>query len=159
MGMFSSFPISYQEEAYDVDVICNSTISSFQFDYENRIVEFDVTGSDGIIGFCRIVIPRALMESPYTILVNGEEIPYTELPISNVTHAFLYFTYSHSTNHIKIFTSPPPPPVGGEAVPINRVIVKPGFQIPWIWLTTIMLLLVTTVVYVKKRKRDTEIFS
>jgi len=157
MGMFSSFPISYQGEAYDVDVICNSTISSFQFDHENRIIDFAVSGSDGTIGFCRIVIPRALIESPYTILVDGQEIPYTELPISNITHAFLYFTYSQSTHHIKIFTSPPPsPPVGGKATPINTSIDDSELLTPHIGLAILLAIAVTTVVFVKKRKRNTE---
>ena len=55
---------------------------------------------------------------------------------------------------------PSPLPVGGKATPINMPIIKPELQIPWIWLSTILLAVaVMTVVYVKKRKRDTEIIS
>jgi len=54
---------------------------------------------------------------------------------------------------------PPPPPVGGKATPINLPLNKLDFQIPWSSLTTIILSLVLTVVYVKKRKRNTEINS
>jgi hypothetical protein len=53
----------------------------------------------------------------------------------------------------------PPKPVGGIATPINMPIINPELQIPWIWLTTVILLLVLTVVYVKKRKRNTRIIS
>ena len=52
---------------------------------------------------------------------------------------------------------PPLPPVGGKAIPIDNPIVKPELQTTWIWLTAIILPLVATVVYVKKRKRHTEI--
>jgi len=152
MGMFSDFPITYEEEIYDVTTICNSTISGFHFDHANKIIDFDVTGSDGTVGFCRIMIPTILIESPYTVLVDGEEISYTELPISNITHAFLYFTYIHSIHHIRITG---PPPVGGKATPINIPMNKPETPTLWIWLTTITFLLITTVVYVKKRKKNT----
>jgi len=60
---------------------------------------------------------------------------------------------------IMIIAPSPPPPVGGKATPINIPMNKPELQAPWIWLTTIILSLAVTVVYVKKRKRHTEINS
>jgi len=45
------------------------------------------------------------------------------------------------------------PIVGGKAVPINIPAKKPELQFPWIWLPTIILLSVTTVVYVKLKKK------
>ena len=53
----------------------------------------------------------------------------------------------------------PPSPVGGKATPINIPMNQPETPALWTWLTTIILSLVLTVVYVKKRKRDTEINS
>ena len=53
----------------------------------------------------------------------------------------------------------PLPPVGGKATPINIPVNKPETPTLWIWLTTIILSLVVTVVYVKKRKKHTEINS
>ena len=47
----------------------------------------------------------------------------------------------------------PPKPVGGKATPINIPINKPETPTLWIWLSTIILSLIVTVVYVKKRKR------
>jgi hypothetical protein len=52
-----------------------------------------------------------------------------------------------------------PPPVGGEAVPIYISMNNLETPTLWIWLTTIILSMVVTVVYVKKRKRNTEINS
>jgi len=49
-----------------------------------------------------------------------------------------------------------PKPVGGKATPINIPMNKPETPTLLIWLTTIILSLAVTVVYVKKRKRHTE---
>jgi len=49
---------------------------------------------------------------------------------------------------------PAPKPVGGKTTPINIPLNKPETPTLWIWLTTIILSLVVTVFYVKKRKRD-----
>jgi len=47
-------------------------------------------------------------------------------------------------------------PVGGKATPINIPMNRSETPPLWIWLTTIILSLAVTVVYVKKRKRDSE---
>ncbi|MCW4053188.1 MAG: right-handed parallel beta-helix repeat-containing protein, partial [Candidatus Bathyarchaeota archaeon] len=99
MGMFSSFNIT--SEHY-VQIICNSTISDFQ--HNGTAISFDVTGENGTSGFCRICIPKALMNETYRVFVNGTEIlPSPEiLPFSNSTHSFLYFTYDLSTKEVVI---------------------------------------------------------
>jgi hypothetical protein len=60
-----------------------------------------------------------------------------------------------------LWVQPPPPrpptaAVGGKAIPINMPIIKPELQIPWILLSTIILPLVATAVYVKRVKRRKE---
>ena len=102
MDMFSDFKVTWQDEIYHVTTICNSTISAFQFNQQERILSFNVTGQDFTIGFCRIIIPKTLINETYTVLVDGEEVDVTVLPISNSTHAFLYFTYIHSTHEVVI---------------------------------------------------------
>jgi len=49
--------------------------------------------------------------------------------------------------------APPPPPVGGKAIPINMPIIKPELQTPWIWLTAIILPLTATLVYIRHKKK------
>jgi parallel beta-helix repeat protein len=95
MGMFSDFSATSE---YHVQTICNSSISDFQFN--GTAICFNVTGESGTTGFCRICIPRALMNETYKVFVNGTEVPYTLLPCSNNTHSYLYFTYSHSTEEV-----------------------------------------------------------
>jgi len=100
MGIFSDFPVTFEEETHHVTTVCNSTISAFQFN--GTAIIFNVSGEDGTIGFCRILIPTALMNVPYKVFVNGTEVPYTLLPFSNSTHSYLYFTYNHSTQEVMI---------------------------------------------------------
>jgi parallel beta-helix repeat protein len=108
MGMFSDFEVIWEEETYHVTTICNSTISAFQFNQEERILSFNVTGPYFTVGFCRITIPKALINETYTVLVDGEQVDVKVLPISNSTHAFLYFTYIHSTHEVVIIPEFPP---------------------------------------------------
>ncbi len=97
MGMFSEFNATSE---YHVQTICNSSISDFQ--YNGTAICFNVTGEDGTNGFCRICIPRALMNETYQVFVNGTEAPCNLLPCSNSTHCYLYFTYDHSTQEVII---------------------------------------------------------
>lgn len=98
MGMFYDFSAPSE---YYVQTICNSTISNFRFDHKEGTISFDVIGEEETTGFCRIIIPRGLME-PYGVVVDEKIIDSTELPVSNSTHAFLYFTYVHSTHEVTI---------------------------------------------------------
>jgi len=154
-GMFSNYSVSYQEDAYDVTIICNSTVSGFHFNYAEGTIDFDVAGVDSTAGFCRIMIPRALIESPYTILVDGQEVAYTELSLSNSALAFLYFTYSHSTHHVKIMATPPPPappPVGGTTIAIESKHLS-----LWIASTILMMsLVVASNIYLERKKSEKE---
>jgi len=104
MGMYNQFKIQWQEETYTVTTICNSTITNFDFGtiHENAI-SFNVTGPEGTTGFCRILIPYALFDHNYTILVDGSPpLMEKELPLSNSTHTYLYFTYTLTTHEVII---------------------------------------------------------
>jgi parallel beta-helix repeat protein len=97
MGIFSDFNASSDQH---VTTISNSSISNFQFN--GTAIIFNVTGVEGTIGFCRICIPTALLNTPYRVLLNGTEIPCTLLPCSNETYSYLYFNYTHSTQEVII---------------------------------------------------------
>ncbi len=57
---------------------------------------------NGTSGFCRIQIPKVLMNSTFAVSVNGTEIAYTLLPNSNENYTYLYFNYTHSTEQVII---------------------------------------------------------
>jgi parallel beta-helix repeat protein len=95
MGMFSDFNATSE---YHVQTICISSISDFQFN--GTAICFNVTGETDATGFCRICIPRALMNETYQVFVNGTEVQCNLLPCSNTTHSYLYFTYNLSTQEV-----------------------------------------------------------
>jgi hypothetical protein len=97
MGVFSDFNANSDQH---VQTICNSTISSFQFN--GTAITFNVSGENDTTGFCRICIPTTLMNDTYTVFVNGTEISYNLLPCSNLTYSYLYFNYTHSTKEVVI---------------------------------------------------------
>jgi parallel beta-helix repeat protein len=107
MGMFYGFNVSWIEPGYNVELISNSSVSAFGVGFwiehpNTRIIKFNATRETGTVGFCRICIPTALLNAPYTVLLNGTEIPCTLLPFSNSTHSYLYFNYTHSTQEVII---------------------------------------------------------
>jgi hypothetical protein len=104
--------VSYQHtvivgtSAFEVYVLTNSTESDFNFNQSLMRISFSVTGPDGTVGFCNVIIPKELLwlESPsdvWVVLIDGETA--TDLGTTeNVTHTFLYFTYTHSLHNIII---------------------------------------------------------
>jgi len=91
-----------------------------------------------------------LLEGSYTLI----------MPETHAGYVWSHWLEDGDTNRIKtILLQGTPKPVGGKAVPIDKPIVKPELQIPWMWLSTIILSMVATVVYLKKRKRNREIVS
>jgi len=99
MGMFSDFKATSE---YHVQTICNSSITDFQ--YNGTAISFNVAGEDGTDGFCRVCVPKALMNDTFEVFVNGTEILPSPEPLqcSNMTHNYLHFNYTHSTQEIVI---------------------------------------------------------
>jgi parallel beta-helix repeat protein len=97
MGMFSEFNVTSE---YHVQTICNCSVSDFQ--YNGTAICFNVTGETDTMGFCRICIPRALMNETYQVFINGTAVHCNLLPCANTTHSFLHFTYSLSTQEVTI---------------------------------------------------------
>jgi len=64
---------------------------------------------------------------------------------------------SHTRQHgtVILYALSPPVPVGGISIPVNKL----DLLAPYIGLTLLLAVAVVTVVYVKKRKRNTEIKS
>jgi len=104
MGPFHSFKTGIS--TYSIDIISNSTISSFHFNLqEGLFVRFNITGQDDTVGFCRVTIPNQLLwcDNPeqWQILVNNTLIEDREV-IEDNGYTYIYFTYSQSTQDIKI---------------------------------------------------------
>ena len=106
MGAFSDFTVIYEKETYHILTICNSTIYQFRFNETLKMLNFNVIGINNTAGFCRIQFPEQLINRPYIVLVDYEQVNATSLPISNATHTFLYFTYDQNTREVKIISKP-----------------------------------------------------
>jgi len=116
---------------------------------------------------------------PFTINGVPRTTPYTEwlpegsytliMPETHNGYVWSHWLENGDTNRIKTILlqgttwtavyKPAPKPVGGKATPITIPMNKPETPTLWIWLSTFILSLALTVVYVKKRKRKTEINS
>ncbi|MEM5867701.1 MAG: NosD domain-containing protein [Candidatus Aenigmatarchaeota archaeon] len=90
--------------SYKFDIISNSTISEFHFKPEDgAFLRFNVTGSDGTVGFCRVTIPKELLwvDDGWTITV-GDQLITNYLEFEDEKFTYLYFTYNHSTQTVTI---------------------------------------------------------
>ncbi len=112
-GPFLSFN---ESSGQCVNVISNSTIDSFQYFAANRTIKMQVTNATAsqTFGFCRISIPKALVDpetEPISVLIDEGQTPTLFLNSSlydNGTHAWIYFSYAHSTHEIIIVPESPP---------------------------------------------------
>jgi predicted secreted protein len=123
---------------YTIVVHSNSTIEDFSFDPYQRQISFNVTGPNQTTGFCRIVIPRVLLDGDFPVYMNGE--PMTEgkdyVKTYNGTHTIIQITYSHSTHLIRI--------TGTHTIPEFST-----------WTAPTILLATTLVIVIYKKKRST----
>jgi len=106
MGTFSSFNVIYEHEPYGVTIVCNSTVYGFSFDLATMMLKFNITGMNNTVSFSRILFSKVLVNWPYVVLVDNEQINSTVLPLSNYTHAFLYFTYTLDGHEVGITSKP-----------------------------------------------------
>jgi len=108
MGNFADFSLTWQGKTHKITTISNSRISNLTFEIGTKTgnrLSFDVVGENGTLGLCRIMIPTQLMNYSYIVFVDGKETIPTLLDVSNETHAYLYFTYAHSSHTITIISS------------------------------------------------------
>jgi parallel beta-helix repeat protein len=109
MGPFSVFNINLEQKTYQVAFVSNSTISAFRFEIGaetgNQILRFNATGQNNTVGFCRVAIPMELMNYPFIVTVDTEEVVPTLLSVSNETYRYIYFKFTHSVRAISIISS------------------------------------------------------
>ena len=90
--------------ACSVDIIGNSTLSGFKLDVAQKTVSFNVTGVEGMTGFCRITIPNIIVQDlwqgNYSALINGQPTDFRNW--TDNINTYIYFTYNHSTQEVVI---------------------------------------------------------
>ena len=142
MAPFSTFNVgTWNNTPYNVSIVTNSTISNFSFDQAAKTLTFNVTGTSGTVGFCRIAIPLSLMScidlADWTVTINGS--PPSPLSFSitvNGNYTYIYLTYHYSTDEVQITSTSDVPEF------------QPLFFLPLFMIATLLAALVL------KRKRN-----
>lgn len=94
--------VSWDDQAFPVSLLSNSTVSAFAFDQPRRSIFFNTLGPANTTGYFNISIPMELLSDPSNILLDGTSV-YSEAEISeNKTHTTIYLNYSHSAHKIQI---------------------------------------------------------
>lgn len=99
--------------SYDFEIVSNSSVANLtiavwlssptpHLQPGQQFLWFFVAGETNTTGFCRVTVPRAAINGTYTVLVDGTQVPVSELRESNSTHAYLYFTYKQSEHEVII---------------------------------------------------------
>jgi predicted nuclease with TOPRIM domain len=109
MGRFNDFKVSFDGVVNDLEIISNSSISSFTFETvperRDRIVHFNAFSLNSSAGFGRISIPITLMTYPFIVLLNDEEVTPKLLNINDSSRTCTYLSYSGTNSSIEIIYS------------------------------------------------------
>jgi parallel beta-helix repeat protein len=105
------------DRQYVVGFVCNSSISDLRYfrDPENSttLLTFKVGAFEGL-GFCRIAIPRALIQPPFDVTVDNVSPLYQRVVGSNGTHSWLCFSFPYVAGEVRIVNAAPSPPFWTE---------------------------------------------
>jgi parallel beta-helix repeat protein len=107
MGAFTGFKTPY---GYDITTISNSTVSNFGFEIVHSqppkaTLSLNVHVENGSQGFCRVSIPKPLINGSYEVMLDGWTITYPqvrELPSLNETYKYFYIYYTYGEHRIDI---------------------------------------------------------
>jgi parallel beta-helix repeat protein len=117
MGPYHDYAITYGQ-TYHVEAVSNSSIANLglavwlssatpYLQPGQPFLLFFTTGEANTTGFCRVTVPRYLLNGTYTVLVDWQQVPATELAESNSTYAYVYFTYGQSEHTVVIVSEYP----------------------------------------------------
>lgn len=141
MGMFTNFTVQYGSQTYFLSVICNSSVSNFEFDKVNGKVSFGILGPNGTIGFCRIAAPTTLIQSKYIVSV-GDGAPAYIRNWTVSTYIYGYFLYLHTVVPQKVTVALDLPK--NEAPPL----------LVYTLVATILIAIALTIIILLKRKKQ-----
>jgi nitrous oxidase accessory protein len=94
---------------YNVEVISNSIVSDFNFNPESALIQFNKDGKTDTTGFCRVTIPKGLLDAEDDWIVLVDDSPFSPSVDKDERNTYLYFTYNHSAKTVEI--------IGTTAIP------------------------------------------
>jgi hypothetical protein len=136
--------VIWEEQSYTVVTESNVTVNPIPlcFDQTHRALYFNITGPEGIVGYCNITMPKELLDaSPddWLVLVGGQSAQYEVS--ENATHTFLYFTCSMSTHPVYI--------LGTQVIPEFPTAIVPVIFV------TLTILMAALAKFTQLKKRET----
>jgi parallel beta-helix repeat protein len=122
MAQYVQVGVVMDSQQYLVGIICNSSISNFRYVSLSNLISFRVSEFQGL-GFCRICIPRALIQPTFEVTVDNEPPLRQALVLSNTTHSWLYFSFPYIAGNVRIVKTAPAPPFWTELWFIGIVVL------------------------------------
>jgi PKD repeat protein len=92
--------IQVDTNIFYIMTISNSTVSNVTFSQTYKRLTLTVNGPSMTYGFCEITFLKTLLGGPYTVLVDGREVPW--LLSTNFTHITVKVSYLQSTHTVSI---------------------------------------------------------
>ena len=80
-------------EGFDVTTVSNTIVSTPILNTIQGELNFNVTGTTGMTGFCNVTIPKGLMAGILGVVVDSA-LPDSLTITENATHSFVDFTYT-----------------------------------------------------------------
>ncbi|MEM4703856.1 MAG: NosD domain-containing protein [Candidatus Bathyarchaeia archaeon] len=105
LGQSYTFETLYLGNLHEVSFSTNSTVLNFAFNESSRIITIRVSGSETSAGFCRVSVPRKIIEPELSVIIDNG---LTTLLYANYTlledelNRWIYFAYPHSQHEIVI---------------------------------------------------------
>jgi parallel beta-helix repeat protein len=127
--------IFWDNEAYPISLVCNSTLSAFTFAQSNKEISFVATGPANTTGYFNVSMPKMLLSGPWRILLSQSDATSKATIVENETHTTILLNYIHSSQNIEL--------IGTQVIP--------EYPSPSSFLLAILLLSTAAVIFVKKR--------
>jgi hypothetical protein len=101
-------PITWNGQTYNVTTVSNETVVDGTVAFVGDptwSLSFNLTGTDGDVGYVNVTIPMGLMIGPFNVTINGA--PVTPQITSDETNTYIYVTAQLSTEPIEIIGTIP----------------------------------------------------
>lgn len=98
-------PVMWEDAAYSIALVSNSTVSSFRFVQAEKKIAFNVRGPLNTTGHFNATIPTNLLrDSPWKITLNNGDVTSQATIKQNQTHTCIQLNYNHNSSYdVQIF--------------------------------------------------------
>lgn len=115
---FQSFNVTSYGQEYTVQMLTNSSLESFTFEYAR--LKFKFSGLEGTSGYLYVAFQKELFEEPYQVYIDGNPVSYHQTDTYQKTYLYLAFTNSNHTITIEGLSATGNGPMGGTRRPLMK---------------------------------------